>query len=170
VDHLDLIDGTPVLDIKPYQPGWDCVFSAVTQERTEKIRKLGPARYRQSLIREAVSYHGEWCTGAAIAVRMAEVATSFFGDLRKEEVSLVPSGDPCIIDALIGITGARPGNGRFLIPYICNEGLRGDQVILTGLERILVFTLQPNPGSPDEILEKSVQNIFEVKVNVKQGC
>jgi len=28
VEHLDLVDGTPVLDLKPYVPGWDGVFAA----------------------------------------------------------------------------------------------------------------------------------------------
>ena len=28
VEDLDFIDGTPVIDIKPYCPGWDSVFAA----------------------------------------------------------------------------------------------------------------------------------------------
>lgn len=25
---LDIVDGTPVIDLKPYSTGWDCIFSA----------------------------------------------------------------------------------------------------------------------------------------------
>jgi tRNA-Thr(GGU) m(6)t(6)A37 methyltransferase TsaA len=118
VTYLDMIDGTPVLDIKPYQARWDCVFSAVTGDRTEKIGLLGPALYQESLIREAVGYHGECCPGVAVAVRIAMAATRILGgDLRRGSIRLVPGPDPCINDALIGITGARFGNRRLVLPH-----------------------------------------------------
>ncbi|CVK34129.1 tRNA (N6-threonylcarbamoyladenosine(37)-N6)-methyltransferase TrmO [Methanoculleus bourgensis] len=75
LENVDVIDGTPVVDIKPYQTGWDCVFSATGHDRTEKIEKMGPGEYREGLIREAVNYHGELCPGVAAAVRVAEAAT-----------------------------------------------------------------------------------------------
>ncbi len=116
VENLDLIDGTPVVDIKPYQAGGDCIFSATQHDRSEKIAKMVPGAYRADLIREAVNYHGEWCPGAALAVRLAEEATRILGgDLRRPEVILSPGGDPCIADALIGITGARFGSHRLEI-------------------------------------------------------
>jgi tRNA-Thr(GGU) m(6)t(6)A37 methyltransferase TsaA len=164
VDLLDLIDGTPVLDIKPYQPAWDCIFSAKTHDRSEKIRKMGQARFRETLTREAVGYHGEWCPGAAIAVRIAEEATHVFGDLRKEDISVIPGRDPCIIDGLIGITGARPGNGRLLFPQIGKGPLHNDTlIIITGPEETITFMLLPDPGGPDEILGKNGEKLFEVK-------
>lgn len=116
VDCIDCIDGTPVIDIKPYQPGWDCVFSATLHDRSEKIQKMGPAGYREMLIREAVNYHGEWCPGAAAAVRIAECATrALGGDLARPGIRLFAGGNPCITDSLIGITAARMGNGRLHI-------------------------------------------------------
>ncbi|WP_243670643.1 TrmO family methyltransferase, partial [Methanoculleus chikugoensis] len=80
--NVDVIDETPVIDIKPYQTGWDCVFSATGHDRTEKIRKMGgPGEYRAGLIREAVNYHGELCPpGVAVGgVRLAEAAMRIFG-------------------------------------------------------------------------------------------
>lgn len=113
VGSLDCIEGTPVIDIKPYQPGWDCVFSATHHDRSVKIEKMGPSEYRQMLIREAVNYHGEWCPGAAIAVRVAECATRVLGgDLTRHDVHLSIGDNPCIADSLIGITTARQGTGR----------------------------------------------------------
>ena len=35
LDRLDMIDGTPVVDIKRYSPGWDSIFSARTARDTE---------------------------------------------------------------------------------------------------------------------------------------
>lgn len=113
VDSLDCIEGTPVIDLKPYQPGWDCVFSATHHDRSSKIQKMGPSEYRQMLTREAVNYHGEWCPGAALAVRIAECATRILGgDLGRHDVHLFPGSNPCITDSLIGITAAREGSGR----------------------------------------------------------
>lgn len=113
VDCIDCIEGTPVIDIKPYQPGWDCVFSATHHDRSVKIQKMGPSEYRQMLTREAVNYHGEWCPGAALAVRIAECATRILGgDLSRQNVHLFLGSNPCITDSLIGITAARDGSGR----------------------------------------------------------
>ncbi len=162
VGFLDLIDGTPVLDIKPYQPGWDSVFSARTHDRSEKIRKMGNARYRQTLIREAVFYHGEWCSGAATAVRLAEKATLVFGDLRKALIRLHPDGDPCVADALIGITGARPGNGRLLFRPDCPVGSAGNWVIIGNPDETLEFSIHHTTAGPEEILEEREEAIFTV--------
>jgi len=163
VGFLDLIDGTPVLDVKPYQPGWDSVFSARTHDRSEKIRKMGQVRYRQSLIREAVGYHGEWCSGAATAVRLAEKATLVFGDLRKTHIRFHPGCDPCIADALIGITGARPGNGRLLFDLDCPRGSAGSWVIIGNPVERLEFSLFCLAAGPDEVLEEEEEAIFSVQ-------
>ncbi|MCC7566078.1 MAG: tRNA (N6-threonylcarbamoyladenosine(37)-N6)-methyltransferase TrmO [Methanomicrobiaceae archaeon] len=117
VSFLDLIDKTPVLDIKPYQAGIDCVFSATGPDRSGTIAKITPERCRDDLVREAVGFHGEYCPALAVAVRMMIAATRFMGgDLRREEISCSLGPDPCINDALIGITGARFGTGRLIIP------------------------------------------------------
>jgi tRNA-Thr(GGU) m(6)t(6)A37 methyltransferase TsaA len=163
VGFLDLIDGTPVLDIKPYQPGWDSIFSATTHDQSEKIRKMGKDRYRQSLIREAVSYHGEWCSGAAAAVRLAETATSVFGDLRNTRLWLDPDGDPCVADALIGITGARPGNGRLLFTLDCPGKSAGTRVTIGLSDDRLEFSLLFPDADPDEILGETDEVIFTVE-------
>ena len=35
LDRLDMIDGTPIVDIKRYSPGWNSIFSARTSRDTE---------------------------------------------------------------------------------------------------------------------------------------
>lgn len=39
VKGLDAIDGTPVLDIKPYFPVFDCRGKAITPEWVERLMK-----------------------------------------------------------------------------------------------------------------------------------
>ena len=159
LENVDLIDGTPVIDIKPYQRGWDCVFSAIGHDRMEKIRKMSPGEYRAGLIREAVNYHGEFCPGAAVAVRMAEAATRIFeSDLTSPQVSIVTGADPCIADALIGITGARPGNRRL-------GCFGGERYVFSRPGREAVFTLRGAPESVDAILAADEVSLFDCNVH-----
>jgi tRNA-Thr(GGU) m(6)t(6)A37 methyltransferase TsaA len=161
--NVDLIDGTPVIDLKPYQTGWDCVFSATGHDRTEKIRKMSPGEYREGLIREAVNYHGELCPGVALAVRVAEAATRIFDcDLRHPQVSITLGADPCIADALIGITGASPGNRRL--------GCSGtNRYVVAGPGKEAVFCLLPIPGSIEAILAESEASLFDCEIHSRCG-
>ncbi|WP_292731698.1 tRNA (N6-threonylcarbamoyladenosine(37)-N6)-methyltransferase TrmO [Methanoculleus sp.] len=161
--NVDLIDGTPVIDLKPYQTGWDCVFSATGHDRTEKIRKMSPGEYREGLIREAVNYHGELCPGVALAVRVAEAATRIFGsDLRHPRVSVTLGADPCIADALIGITGASPGNRRL--------GCSGtNRYVFAGPGKEAVFCLLSIPESIETILAESEASLFDCKIRSRRG-
>lgn len=156
--NVDLIDGTPVIDIKPYQAGWDCVFSATGHDRTEKIRKMSPAEYRAGLIREAVNYHGELCPGVAVAVRVAEAAARILEcDLAVPQISVSLGGDPCIADALIGITGARPGNGRLR----CQGGTR---YVFSDPGKEAIFYLGAVPESVDAIFAAEEAPLFDCRV------
>lgn len=156
--NVDLIDETPVIDIKPYQMGWDCVFSATGHDRTEKIQKMGPGEYRAGLIREAVNYHGELCPGVAVGVRIAEAATRILEhDLRHPRVSVAPGPEPCIADALIGITGASPGNRRLG----CSAG---DRYVLSCPGKEAVFLLRDVPESVDTILAAGEASLFDCAV------
>ena len=42
LDRLDMIDGTPIVDIKRYSPGWDSIFSARTSRDTEHLGDREP--------------------------------------------------------------------------------------------------------------------------------
>ena len=156
--NVDLIDGTPVLDLKPYQAGWDCVFSATGHDRTEKIRKMGPGEYREGLIREAVNYHGELCPGVAVAVRVAEAAARILEcDLAGPQISVSLGGDPCIAAALIGITGARPGHGRLR----CQGGTR---YVFSDPGKEAIFYLGAVQESVDAIFAAEEAPLFDCRV------
>ncbi len=158
LENVDVIDNTPVIDIKPYQTGWDCVFSATGHDRTEKIEKMGPDDYREGLIREAVNYHGELCPGAAVAVRIAEAATRILErDLRNPEIVVTIGVDPCIADALIGITGARPGNHRL-------ECSGESCYIFVSPEATAIFHLRTVPGSVDAVFACEETTLFDSEI------
>jgi hypothetical protein len=50
-----MVDGTPVIDLKPYSVGWDCIFSALGGEG----RFSGNLACYASLLKEALNFHGE---------------------------------------------------------------------------------------------------------------
>ena len=160
LENVDVIDKTPVIDIKPYQTGWDCVFSATGHDRTEKIEKMEPGGYREGLIREAVNYHGELCPGAAIAVRIAEAATRILRrDLRHPQIVVTIGADPCIADALIGITGARPGNHRL-------ECSGESRYIFACPGVAVIFHLRTIPGSVDAVFACDEAVLFDCEISL----
>jgi len=170
VDLLDLIDGTPVIDIKPYQPGWDAVFSATTHDRSGKILKMGAARYRESLIREAVNYHGEWCSGTAMAVRIGEKITEILGgDLRRTGISLDPGINPCLADALIGITGARPGNRRLTFRRPRSASRKADEIRFISPGSTCTVSLKPLKLSKEMILTADEEDLFSIRLKSRQN-
>ena len=113
LDRLDMIDGTPIVDIKRYSPGWDSIFSARTSRDTEHPGDRNRASFLRDILFEAENFHGERCVGAALGARMIDHAIHHWGIAKKELGLRVAWGpDGCINDALQAITGATSGNGR----------------------------------------------------------
>jgi tRNA-Thr(GGU) m(6)t(6)A37 methyltransferase TsaA len=110
VSGLDAVDGTPVLDIKPYYEQ-DIVFSPRTARITAVKREV-----RKSLLEwEALLHHREACTDLRVAVRMALIAEELLGKLNDEDLEVEVTGSPCLGDAIQGLTRARVANPpRFL--------------------------------------------------------
>lgn len=166
VSGLDVIDGTPVLDIKPYQAGMDCIFSARNPDRTQKIKKMLPQDYKDGLIHEALNFHGERCTGLALAVRMAMVANLMLGsDLRNDNIGIIIGKNPCVSDSLIGMTGARLGTGRLL--YNIRPKLKqshSDSYSIFNEEKTIVFKFKRFMKDFEGILECDVNDLFDIEV------
>ncbi len=102
VRDLDAVDGTPILDIKPYFEA-DIVFSPTTPY-------LPPSDYktRKTLVyKQALAHHGERCIGLELAVRMALLVEDHFGQLQAPDLKLMVEGDVCLADVLQGVTRAR---------------------------------------------------------------
>ncbi|MGE5569500.1 MAG: tRNA (N6-threonylcarbamoyladenosine(37)-N6)-methyltransferase TrmO [Rhodospirillales bacterium] len=110
VDYLDFVDGTPIIDLKPYFVARDLIFSA----RNEQIGRPGSREaLRDSLLFQARRYHGEFCPGLALGVRLFEdFRADVLGMTEPRELRVtVPMNPPCLIDAIMGMARASPGRG-----------------------------------------------------------
>jgi tRNA-Thr(GGU) m(6)t(6)A37 methyltransferase TsaA len=119
LDRLDFVDGTPVLDLKRYSPGWDCIFSARTdRERRPPRAELSELAQEEleDLILTVERFHGEQCAGGILAARLVMEACRAWEIGPRDEELLVNAGpDGCLTDGLQAITGATLGRGRLRI-------------------------------------------------------
>ena len=157
LDRLDMIDGTPVVDIKRYSPGWDSVFSARTSRDLLYPEGRDPAVALQDLMVETANFHGESCVGAALGARIIYHAMTAWRIGKKEPQMVVEWGnDGCITDALQALSGATIGNGR-LKPGVgpgYRIGYKG---------HTLTFVKKGNlPNTATGILEGDIQHLFQV--------
>jgi tRNA-Thr(GGU) m(6)t(6)A37 methyltransferase TsaA len=105
VNKYDAIDGTPVLDIKPYFQK-DIVFSP----KTPDIRPATLERKREWIKEEAMRHHQELCHALVIGVRMAAIAEMTLGKLCHDDVILHVQGSACLFDTLQGVSRGRFAN------------------------------------------------------------
>ncbi len=105
VSGLDAIDGTPVLDIKPYYEA-DIVFSPRTPYIPPGTYEMRLADFRK----QALAHHGETCLGLELGIKMALLIEDRFGKIQAPDLKLRVEGDPCLADVLQGLTRARLAN------------------------------------------------------------
>ena len=155
LDRLDMIDGTPIVDIKRYSPGWDSIFSARTSRDTEHPGHRNRTSFLRDMLFEAENFHGERCVGAAIGARMVDHAIHHWGIAKKESALRVGWGpDGCINDALQAITGATTGNKRL-------DASGGPDYVLTWEGRELRFTTREGLGV-EEVLSAELGEVMRV--------
>jgi tRNA-Thr(GGU) m(6)t(6)A37 methyltransferase TsaA len=111
VDALDAVDGTPVVDIKPYSPGIDCVPAARQPDYSRKYRLAGDEFLRSTLTRIARNHCGSLGSEARQAVELAfrYIKSSGKAALGPGEVLRTNLSGPGL-DALFGIFNLRPGS------------------------------------------------------------
>ncbi len=117
VEPLDLLDGTPVVDLKTYSPGWDNVFSA------QGVRRVSSSRLPEDLLisflqRDLRNHLGRHATAsrAQAAVRLvARAARQLDIDPRDPELSMEVGGCDVVTDALMAMTGASFASGRISV-------------------------------------------------------
>jgi tRNA-Thr(GGU) m(6)t(6)A37 methyltransferase TsaA len=155
VDALDAIDGTPIVDIKPYLPAWDCVFSAKTGNRAEILQKLPRKEILLSMMKEASNFHGDKCVGVAIGVRMVYKAFEVLKcDPRNRDLKIISSVKACIADGVQGLTGAT--NKRFRIKDPIDRSLTFE--INGRVLRIMIS--EKKLRQVDEVLSASDNEVF----------
>jgi tRNA-Thr(GGU) m(6)t(6)A37 methyltransferase TsaA len=108
VDRLDFIDGTPVIDVKPYFVSRDCVFAA---RNAQVGRNADAEALRESLTIQALAFTGEDSGELRLAVEVLahfRGAVAEFHDPESWSV-VVPSRRHRFVDALMGMTHALAG-------------------------------------------------------------
>jgi tRNA (adenine37-N6)-methyltransferase len=114
VDPLDLVDGTPIVDLKSYSPGWDGVFAAQRRQRVP-ASALDDLQVRACLERDLRNHVGApWRTPLARdALEAVFRAVRHFGvDPRDPELCASIGRCDLVADALMGMLGASFSNGR----------------------------------------------------------
>jgi tRNA-Thr(GGU) m(6)t(6)A37 methyltransferase TsaA len=151
--RLDFADGTPVIDLKPYFLSRDLVFSAFNAPIGRPATRQA---VRDSLLMQALSFHGELCPGLALGVRIVEhFRSEVLGLSEPEQWKVhVPLGRPCLIDALMGITRATPGRGSLLFQGSDSVRLEHRGAVY---EYLLAATGQTDPAA---ILAASAEQLF----------
>jgi len=123
VDPLDLVDGTPVVDIKSYSPGWDNVFSA-TSTRRLPLHLLPDEMVTGFLQRDLRNHLGSaWQTfSAQRALEAVRTAIRYFElDPRDGALSVEVGVCDATIDAIMAMTGASFANGRLRVAGATDE-------------------------------------------------
>jgi tRNA-Thr(GGU) m(6)t(6)A37 methyltransferase TsaA len=114
LDRLDFVDGTPVVDLKPYFVGRDMIYSA---SNIQIGRPANREAAREALAAQAVNFHGELCAELELGV---DLYTDFRAEVLdfEEPASLrvtAPADRPHLLDALMGMTRASFGRGTLAL-------------------------------------------------------
>lgn len=178
VEQLDFVDGTPVVDIKRYSPGWDCIFSARSSRDAAAFHQRGVNHVLDDLLDEAAHFHGERCIGITLAARIMHHAMETWDICQKEsELILSVGSDGCIADGLQAISGATLGSGRLKVPggrtyrliykdkglafYPKElEGLRPQEALAADLSEL--FAMRDDPPTHAAYVAEKAQSLREV--------
>jgi len=157
VEPLDLIDGSPIVDIKPYSSGWDAIFWARDVHSALITRHMAQSDVLAGLLREAYNFHGEKCGAIAVAAKIAyDAAQTLASSMRDVFLRLPRNINPHVADGLIGISKATIGNARLafsgdpdVLIFTAAQSVRYRVLDVPSLEAHRVLKL-----SPDELFEK----------------
>lgn len=117
VEHLDLIDGTPLLDVKSYNPGWDGVFGARREKRVRQSA-LPDAVLAGFLRRDLQNHLGPVPASPQAALGLVAVFVAireFDVDARDPRLSVRVNRCDGSLDAVIGLMGGTVSSGRITL-------------------------------------------------------
>jgi tRNA (adenine37-N6)-methyltransferase len=146
VDRLDFLDGTPIIDIKPYFISRDLIFSARSQQVGQpKSREA----LRESLLMQALRFVPERHADVALAVRILEHHRVEVTEWREPEAwnIVLPMNRPYLVDAILGMTRVRLSGGLTF----------GDGVSINGTR----YALHSLPASFEETLHAEDSLLFK---------
>ncbi len=155
LDHVDFIDDTPIIDIKPYSVGWDSIFCAWNNSTYATYTKLAREDTYADMLRQAANFHGDACVGVALGTRAAHLAMEHFKcDLQTKSLTVRAAVRGCTADALQGLMQA--GNKRFtrVEPVI-------GKIVFTKEDKHLSLVITENKfHSVDEVLAAPDGQVF----------
>lgn len=155
LDRLDFVDGTPVIDIKRYSPGWDSIFSARTDRELRPPHQWSESEPAEMLLIGA-HFHGENCPGLALAIRAVCHATELWQIGRMHPDLIVTVGDDgCTADSLQALTGATFGAGRL-------RYLSGSSFTCTYRRESITFHPKGRLSVVEDIMSARHTNLFEI--------
>jgi len=155
VDPLDVIDGTPVIDIKPYSAQGDVIFWTHDVHSSLISAYMEEREVLAAFLREAYNYHGERCPDIAVGVKIAFDAMKALNcNIKLVSVKIPQNVNPHLADCLIGITRGTLGNARLMV---CGTN---DIEIVYGT-RSIKYKLKEIPcEDPFEILKMDSNELF----------
>ena len=121
VKGLDAVDGTPVLDIKPYS-GWiDEPNKNIEKEKVEdnprsEIEVLIIKNDLETILLKSEELHGHYCPGLALGVKAAVYAMRKLGIKSRgmEDVLAIIETNSCFADGVQYVTGCTFGNNSLI--------------------------------------------------------
>lgn len=136
VSWIDFSDGSPILDIKKYNPRWEVAFCAPRDDRRHIEQQIAFESLAIVLARPIECFAGtdapEARPLAQAAARLVQEHNVFLGD---PELKAHVAGAPRLVDCVQGLLGASLGNGRLSVdlePHRVMGGVvtlrRGEQV------------------------------------------
>jgi len=132
VRGLDALDGTPVLDLKPYTPGLDGVDEGEVEEDFIRRHPRSPLlplvknRDLKALLLKAGQFHGHFCPGISLGVMAAVYGLHALAEMReirlsqlfasggREELLAVVETNYCFSDGIQFVTGCTFGNNGLI--------------------------------------------------------
>lgn len=114
VRGLDALDGTPVVDIKPYSSAIDSIGNA----RIRWFEEANPRSKLERLLLRAKEFHGHICPFLSLGVRMSVIAMEKLGveqaDSIGEEIIAIVEANNCLSDGVQVATGCTLGNNSLI--------------------------------------------------------
>ncbi len=79
-----------------------------------KTKRRKTTQIDPGLIKKTTDFHGHWCPGLAIGIRVADYVVERMGRASDEEIVAVVETDMCAVDAIQYITGCTFGKGNLI--------------------------------------------------------
>lgn len=147
-DKLDFMDGTPVLDLKPYFASRDTIFSAHNKAIG---RPRNREALRESLVFQALRHQPLRHPDAALAIRVMEHYRAEVLHWREPERWSIelPLDRPALADVLVGLTRVTFSAGLVLGPADCVQLGPGG-----------AYKIRPVTGDFDQVLQAEDAVLF----------